>query len=102
MDDQYLWPPINKKTVCIDIGNLQLITESMKIKKVNFKTYDRIVSDGIQNAKHQSYFNTFVSHKNDMKKTWKTIDETLNRGNNKTNFPSEFIVDHKLKSDHKK
>ena len=36
-----------------------------------------------------------------MKKTWKTIDETLNRGNNKTNFPSEFIVDHKLRSDHK-
>ena len=65
------------------------------------KTYDRIVSDGIQNAKHQYYFNTFVSHKNDIKKTWKTIDETLNRGNNKTNFPSEVIVDHKLISDHK-
>ena len=93
--------PINKKTICIEIGNLQLITKSMKINKKYFKTYDRIVSDGIQNAKYQYYFNTFVSHKNDMKKTWKTIDETLNRGNNKTNFPSEFIVDHKLKSDHK-
>ena len=75
--------------------------EEYENKKVNFKTYDRIVSDGIQNAKHQYYFNTFVFHKNDMKKTWKTIDETLNRGNNKTNFPSEFIVDHKLISDHK-
>ena len=55
-------------------------------KKVNFKTYDRIVSDGIQNAKHQYYVNTFVSHKNDMKKTWKTIDETLNRGKIKLIF----------------
>ena len=66
-----------------------IYNEEYENKKVNLKTYDRIVSDGIQNAKHQYYFNTFVSHKNDMKKTWKTIDETLNRGNNKTNFPSE-------------
>ena len=36
-----------------------------------------------------------------MKKTWKTIDETLNRGKNKTNFPSEFIVDQKIIADHK-
>ena len=32
-------------------------------KKVNFKTYDRTVSGGIQNAKHQYSFNTFISHK---------------------------------------
>ena len=42
--------------------------EEYENKKVNFKTYDRIVSDGIQNAKHQYYFNV-VSHKNDIKKT---------------------------------
>ena len=29
------------------------------------------------------------------------IDETLNRGKNKTNFPSEFIVDQKVIVDHK-
>ena len=38
---------------------------NMKLKK---STYDRIVSDGIQNAKHQYYFNTFISHKNNIKK----------------------------------
>ena len=63
--------------------------------------YDSIVSDGIQTAKHQYYFYTFISHKNNMKKTWKTIDETLNRGKNQTNFPSEFIVDQKIIADHK-
>ena len=36
-----------------------------------------------------------------MKKTWKTIDETLNRGKNKTNYPNEFIVDQKVIADHK-
>ena len=34
-------------------------------------------------------------------KTWKTIDETLNRGKNKANFPSEFIVAQKVIADHK-
>ena len=46
--------------------------------KVDFKTYQKIFSDGIQNAKHQYYFNTLISHKNDMKKTpLKPTDETL-------------------------
>ena len=75
--------------------------EEYEYKTVNFEIHDRIVSDGIQNAKHQYYFNTFVSHKIDMKKTLKTIDENLNRGHKKNNFPIEFIVDHKLISDHK-
>ena len=92
---------INKKNDMYRNWKSTINNEEYENKKVNFKTYDRIVSDGIQNAKHQYYFNTFVSHKNDMKKTWKTIDEILNRNNNKTNFPSEFIVDHKLISDHK-
>ena len=34
----------------------------------------------------------FTTQKNDMKKTWKTIDETLNRRQNINKFPSEFIV----------
>ena len=48
-----------------------------------------------------TYTYTFISQKNNMKKTWKTIDETLNRGKNQTNFPSEFIVDQKIIADHK-
>ena len=92
---------INKKNDMYRNWKSTVNDEEYENKKVNFKTYDRIVSDGIQNAKHQYYFNTFISHKNNMKKTWKTIDETLNRGKNKTNFPSEFIVDQKIIADHK-
>ena len=43
----------------------------------------------------------FTSHKNNMKKTWKTIDETLNRGKSKTQFPNEFTIDNKSITDHK-
>ena len=70
-------------------------------KKINFKTYDKIVTEEIKNAKHQYYFNTFTSHKNNIKKTWKTIDETLNRGKSRTQFPNEFIIDNKSVTDHK-
>ena len=92
---------INKKNDMYRNWKSTVNDEEYENKKVNFKTYDRIVSDGIQNAKHQYYFNTFISQKNNIKQTWKTIDETLNRGKNKTNFPSEFIVDQKIIADHK-
>ena len=74
---------------------------NMKIKKINFKTYDKLVTEEIKNAKHQYYFNTFTSHKNNIKKTWKTIDETLNRGKSRIQFPNEFIIDNKSVTDHK-
>ena len=38
-------------------------------KKNNFKTNDNLVTEEIKNAKHQYYFNTFTSHKNNIKKT---------------------------------
>ena len=74
---------------------------NMKIKKINFKTYDKIVTEAIKNAKHQYYFNTFTSHKNNIKKTWTTIDETLNRDKSRTQFPNAFIIDNKSVTDHK-
>ena len=42
-------------------------------KKINFKTYDKIVTEEIKNAKHQYYFNTFTSHKNNIKKHGKLL-----------------------------
>ena len=72
-----------------------------EVKKINFKTFEKIVKDNIRAAKREYYFKTFTSHKNDMKKTWKTIDETLNRRKNKSKFPSEFIVNNRSIADQK-
>ena len=69
--------------------------------KINFKTFEKIVKDNIRAAKREYYFKTFTSQKNDMKKTWKTIDETLNRRKNKIKFPSEFIVNNRSIADQK-
>ena len=50
------------------------------------------MKENIRAAKREYYFKTFTAQKNDMKKTWKTIDETLNRRRNNSKFPSEFII----------
>ena len=68
---------INKKNDMYRNWKSKINDEEYKNKKVNFKTYDRIVSDGIQNAKHQYYFNTLISHKNNMNE---------NMENNRRNF----------------
>ena len=75
--------------------------DEYEVKKINFKTFEKIVKDNIRAAKREYYFKTFTSQKNDMKKTWKTIDETLNRRKNKSKFPSEFIVNNRSIADQK-
>ena len=42
--------------------------EEYQNKNINFKTFDKIVTEEIKNAKHQYYFDTFTSHKNNIKK----------------------------------
>ena len=34
-----------------------------------------------------------MAQRNDMKKTWSTINDTLNRNKNKSQFPNKFIVE---------
>ena len=72
-----------------------------EIKKINFKTFEKIVNNEITAAKSLYYFNTFTAQKNDMKKTWSTINETLNRSKNKSDLPNEFLVDNRTITDPK-
>ena len=37
--------------------------EEYEIKKINFKTFDNIITEEIKNAKHQYYFDTHFSQK---------------------------------------
>ena len=72
-----------------------------EIKKINFKTFEKIVNNEITAAKSLYYFNTFTAQKNDMKKTWSTINETLNRSKNKSDLPNKFLVDNRTITDPK-
>ena len=70
-------------------------------KKVNFKTFEKIVHDEIKLAQNRYYLNSFTAKKNDMKKTWATINETLNRNRKSNDFPLEFIVNNESITDTK-
>ena len=70
-----------------------------RIKQVNFKTYERILKNMIKESKQKYYFDTFSAQKNDIKKTWATIDEKLNRKKNTADFPEEFLYKEKTITD---
>ena len=61
-------------------------------KKINFQTFEKIVDQNIIDAKYFYYHNIFLEQRGDMKKTWATINETLNRSKNRTAFPSNFMI----------
>ena len=48
-------------------------------QKINLKTFEKIAKENIKVAKREYYFKTFTVYKNNLKKTWKTIDETLKK-----------------------
>ena len=58
--------------------------------KQRFKSYEKIVKKDIKEAKQRYFDQIFTAYKNDMKKTWKTINETLNKNKKISNVASIF------------
>ena len=58
--------------------------------KLRFKNYEKEVLKDITNAK-KNYFNRILNaYKNDMKKTWRTINETLSKDKISSELLSTF------------
>ena len=63
-------------------------TEMYNNKKINFKTFEKIVNINIAaETKRTYYHNTFRNYKNNVKQTWRVINDTLGKRNQKTNLP---------------
>ena len=58
--------------------------------KQRFKWFDKIVQKNIKEAKRIYFDKIFIAYRSDMKKTWRTINETLNRNKKSSNVPSLF------------
>ena len=58
--------------------------------QTNFKTYRNIIRSSIMFAKRDYYQRMFNTFSNDMKKTWQTINDTLNRSKISRKFPQLF------------
>ena len=55
--------------------------------QTNYKTNKSLIRRSIMLAKRKYYCTTFNLHSNNFKKTWKTINEILNRGKGKDKLP---------------
>ena len=72
------------------------LTDRYMTLKARFKTYRETLRRSINEAKKMYYQKVFGLYRNDMKKTWLTIKETLQR-NQKHDLPVEFLMDnHRL------
>ena len=62
--------------------------------KNNISNYNKILQKLIRNAKKTYYYSCFTKYKHDLKNTWITIKDILNKQNkNKHNFPEHFQID---------
>ena len=68
-------------------------------KKINFKTFDKIIDKNIEEAKKIYYHTTFSAYKNNLKKTWAMINDTLHKKKNCNDFPTEFRINNESITD---
>ena len=60
--------------------------------KVNLNTYNKILKKAIRDAKKAYYHNEFSKYKNDLKSTWATIKNIINKSSDRNNFPDFFLI----------
>ena len=61
------------------------------VKKTEFNEYVKSVKNDIRIAKRNYYFHVFNIHRNNIKQTWNTISETLNRHRKSRDIPEKII-----------
>ena len=65
----------------------------------NLKTYQVILKRLIRNAKKVYFQKKFDKFKSDIKNTWQTIKEILNRTRTQQNLPDAFLIDNEMTGD---
>ena len=68
-----------KDKLYIKLKSLSQNSSSYHTALANFKTYSKILKQTIQTAKKNYYNNCFENFKTDMKKTWSTINNIMNK-----------------------
>ena len=102
MTNELLLMVNRKNELYVDWKRSAKHSENYNGKKVNFKTYEKIVDNEIVQAKKIYYSNVFHMYKSSMKKTWQIINETLSRKKVDNMLPDTFIKNGNELSDPKK
>ena len=82
----------------VKLKTLSITSHQYQTTSINFKTYNGILQKTIKLAKKQYFANCFQKFKSDIKKTWLTINDIINKTKKTNNYPNEFLVDGNLKS----
>ena len=79
----------------------QLVSEPNLARSETYKAYKNKLNHLIRIAKRNYYESQFVRARNNIKDTWKLINEVINNKNTKRVLPSQFKIDEKVVSDPK-
>ena len=90
MTNELLTKVVKKNELYVEWKTTEINDRNYEMIKLRFKNQEKEVLKDITNAK-KNYFNRiFNAYKNDMKKTWRTINETLSRDKISSELPSIF------------
>lgn len=90
MTDDLLELVNRKNAMYIDWKTKSPTQEIYEVKKVNFRAFESIVNREKKQTKQTYYHNIFEAQKHSIKRTWNTINETLNRRKLKNDLPSNI------------
>ena len=76
-------------------------SEDFQTRTTNLKTFNTILKRSIHTAKKQYYNSCFDKYKNNIKQTWSTINNILNKNNKKHKFPDLLNINGTLPNNKK-
>ena len=90
MTKELLQEIVTKNKMYVEWKTTPITHINYETVKQRFKGYDKIVQKDIKEAKRIYFNKIFTTYRTDMKKTWRTINETLNRNKKGSNVTSLF------------
>ena len=67
-----------------------------ELNQYNLKIYNGYLRQCIRAAKKQHYTHEFAKYKNDIRKTWDTLKDIMNKKKSKVEFPTYLIINQSL------
>ena len=90
MTKELLQEIVTKNKMYVEWKTTPITHINYETVKQRFKGYDKIVQKDIKEAKRIYFNKIFTTYRTNMKKTWRTINETLNRNKKGSNVTSLF------------
>ena len=77
------------------LNKLSTDSPDYELVKYNLKIYNRYLNQCIRIAKKNYYASEFAKYKDDIRKTWDTLKDILNKKKRKSKFPAYFLCKNK-------